>query len=211
VPAIPFQPCLSQSWLDDTVREIGQVDGSPLQRQSGMALQRVRLQPQPHAGEGNQNPVTTGNCACADQNVRCVRAVFGGGLIDGASRDSIESGAFCFSKRYLAARSAAGRPAKKTNGSAPAALSGIHSIREASAQLACTSGLKPSACRVVDGRRIRTGMRNDRPRRVLGFATCETSHPELAETLEPTKRRQWRFGKQDASPCPPSPPRPPRD
>src|ERR1700733_11975712 len=77
-----------------------------------MALQRVRLQPQPHAGEGNQNPVTTGNCACADQNVRCVRAVFGGGLIDGASRDSIESGAFCFSKRYLAARSAAGRPRK---------------------------------------------------------------------------------------------------
>src|ERR1700722_15817138 len=59
---------------------------------------------------GNQNPVTTGNCACADQNVRWVRAVFGGGLIDGASRDSIESGAFCFSKRHLAARSAARRP-----------------------------------------------------------------------------------------------------
>jgi hypothetical protein len=36
-------------------------------------------------------------------------------------------------------------------------------------------------------------------------------HLELAEILEPTKRRQWRFGKQDASPCPPSPPRPPRD
>jgi hypothetical protein len=44
----------------------------------------------------NQNPVTMGNCAYADQNVRCGRAVFGGGLIDGAYRDSIESGAFSF-------------------------------------------------------------------------------------------------------------------
>ena len=31
---------------------------------------------------GNTNRVTTGNCARAEQNVRCVRAVFGGGLFD---------------------------------------------------------------------------------------------------------------------------------
>jgi hypothetical protein len=32
--------------------------------------------------------VTTDRCSNADQNVRCVRTVFGGGWIDGASRDS---------------------------------------------------------------------------------------------------------------------------
>jgi hypothetical protein len=31
---------------------------------------------------GNTNRVTTGNCARAEQNVRYVRAVFGGGLFD---------------------------------------------------------------------------------------------------------------------------------
>ena len=50
-----------------------------------------------------------------------MRAVFGGGLIDGASRDSIECGAFCSSKRHLAAHSAAGRPARMIAGLAPAA------------------------------------------------------------------------------------------
>jgi hypothetical protein len=34
--------------------------------------------------------VTTDRCSNADQNVRCVRTVFGGGLIDGASRDSTQ-------------------------------------------------------------------------------------------------------------------------
>src|SRR5580704_8519811 len=48
---------------------------------------------------GNTNRVTKGNCVRAGQKVECVRAVFGGGLIDGASRDSIESGAFCFAQQ----------------------------------------------------------------------------------------------------------------
>src|SRR5206468_3649256 len=55
--------------------------------------------------------------------------------------------------------SAVGRLAKKTSGSAPAAMSGIPSTREASAQPVCTNGLKPNASRAVDGRRTRSGMR----------------------------------------------------
>jgi hypothetical protein len=62
-------------------------------------------------------------------------------------------------RRASAARSAAGRPAKRTSGSALAAMSGTRSTREASAQLACTSGLKRSASRAADGRLIRSGMR----------------------------------------------------
>jgi len=62
--------------------------------------------------------------------------------------------------RASVARCAAGRPAKKTSGSAPAATSGIPSTREAYALLACTSGLKPSAFLAADGRRIPTGMRS---------------------------------------------------
>src|ERR1700688_890264 len=58
----------------------------------------------------------------------------------------------------FAARSAAGRPAKKTSGSAPAVTSGTLSIREPSAQPACTSGLKRSASLAADGRRIRIGI-----------------------------------------------------
>src|SRR5580692_6823104 len=57
------------------------------------------------------------------------------------------------------------------------------------------------------GRRILIGVRSDRPRGVLGFATCETSHPELAETLKPTKLHQWRSAKLDATLSPPSPPK----
>ena len=53
---------------------------------------------------------------------------------------------------------ATGRRAKKINGSAHAATSGILSTREASVQPASTSGLKRSASHVVDGHRIRTGM-----------------------------------------------------
>lgn len=59
------------------------------------------------------------------------------------------------------ARFAAGRPAKKTNGSAPAGTNGIRSTREESAQPACTSGLKRSASHVADGQRTRSGTRSD--------------------------------------------------
>jgi len=65
------------------------------------------------------------------------------------------------SRRASAARSAAGRPARKINGFAPVATSGTHSTREAFAQLAFTSGLKRSAFRVAAGHRIRSGMPND--------------------------------------------------
>jgi hypothetical protein len=56
------------------------------------------------------------------------------------------------------APSAADRPARKTNGSAPAGASGTRSIREPSARRACTNGLKPNASRALAGRHIRTGM-----------------------------------------------------
>ena len=59
----------------------------------------------------------------------------------------------------FAARSAAGRRAKRTSGLASADMSGIRSTREESAQLAITSGLKPNASCAVDGRRTRSGMR----------------------------------------------------
>jgi hypothetical protein len=52
----------------------------------------------------------------------------------------------------------AGHRAKKTNGSAPAALSGTLSTRDESAQPASKNGLKPSAFRAVGGRLIRSGM-----------------------------------------------------
>jgi len=62
--------------------------------------------------------------------------------------------------RASAARSAAGRPARKTNGSALAAMNGIPSTPEGSVRLAFISGLKRSAYRAVDGRRVRSGMRS---------------------------------------------------
>jgi hypothetical protein len=68
--------------------------------------------------------------------------------------------------RASAARYAAGRPAKKTNGSAPAAMTGIRSKQEACAQLASISGLKHSAFRAANGRRIRSGMRSNLSRTI---------------------------------------------
>jgi adenine-specific DNA methylase len=61
--------------------------------------------------------------------------------------------------RASVARSAAGRHAKKTNGFAHADTNGIPSTREASAQHASISGLRPSASLAADGRRIRCGTR----------------------------------------------------
>ena len=60
-----------------------------------------------------------------------------------------------------AARCAAGRLARKTAGCVSAAMSGTPSIQEECALPACTNGLRPSASRVRDGRRIRIGMRSD--------------------------------------------------
>jgi hypothetical protein len=92
------------------------------------------------------------------------------------------------------------RTQKRTNGSASAVIRGILLIREASAQRASTSGLKPRASHAANGQRIPIGMRSDRLREALGFATCSTSHPRLDETSEPTKPRRWRSAKPDASP-----------
>ena len=58
------------------------------------------------------------------------------------------------------ARYAAGRPARTTAGLAPAAMSGIRSIREECAPSAFTGGLQRSASRALAGPRIRTGMRS---------------------------------------------------
>jgi hypothetical protein len=60
-----------------------------------------------------------------------------------------------------AARSAAGRPAKKITGSVSAVIRGIPLIREASAQRASTSGMKRSASPVQSGRLIRSGTQAD--------------------------------------------------
>jgi len=61
-------------------------------------------------------------------------------------------------RRVSAARSAAGRLAKRTNGSASAVIRGTRLKREAYVPRACTSGLKLSASHAADGRRIRSGM-----------------------------------------------------
>ena len=68
-----------------------------------------------------------------------------------ASQTLLASGALC----------AAGRPGRKTSGSAAAATRATPLTREASAQPACISGLKPSAYRAADGRLIRCGMRRE--------------------------------------------------
>lgn len=60
--------------------------------------------------------------------------------------------------RASAVRSAVGRPAKKINGSATAAINGTRSTLEAFAQPASTSGLKRNASLAADGRCIRSGM-----------------------------------------------------
>jgi len=50
---------------------------------------------------------------------------------------------------------------KEDTGSAPAAINGTRSTREACAPPASTSGLKYGASRAADGRRILSGMRSD--------------------------------------------------
>jgi hypothetical protein len=56
------------------------------------------------------------------------------------------------------ARSVAGRPARMTVGSAPAAMNGTRLIREECAPPASTSGLRLSAFLVAAGRRTQNGM-----------------------------------------------------
>ena len=60
--------------------------------------------------------------------------------------------------RASAVRSAAGRPARRTNGSALAVMSGTQSTREGCARLVSSVGLKLSACLAVAGRRTLIGM-----------------------------------------------------
>jgi hypothetical protein len=63
--------------------------------------------------------------------------------------------------RASVARSAAGRPAKKTDGLVAAETNGTRSILEACVPRACISGLRLSAYLVAAGRRIRIGMRGN--------------------------------------------------
>jgi hypothetical protein len=63
--------------------------------------------------------------------------------------------------RASAARSAPGRPAKKTSGPAPAATPGTRSTPEGFSPPVSTVGLRPNASRAPDGRRIRIGTRNN--------------------------------------------------
>ncbi len=65
------------------------------------------------------------------------------------------------SRRASDARCAAGHPARATCGLAPAASNGTLSIREECAPFAFTSGVRLSASRAADGRRIRIGTRSD--------------------------------------------------
>jgi len=59
------------------------------------------------------------------------------------------------------ARFAAGRLAKKTSGPAPAAIRGIYLIQAVAAPPVSTVGLPRNAGRAPDGRRTRSGMRNN--------------------------------------------------
>ena len=63
---------------------------------------------------------------------------------------------------------AAGRLARKTNGFAPAAMTGTLSIREACALHAFISGPKLNAFPVAAGRRIRFGTRNNQMQGICG-------------------------------------------
>jgi len=62
----------------------------------------------------------------------------------------------------IRSRSAAGHPAKKTDGLVTADMSGIHSTREEFAPPVFTNGFRHSASRAVGGRCMRTGMRGHR-------------------------------------------------
>jgi hypothetical protein len=62
--------------------------------------------------------------------------------------------------RVFDAHSAAGRPARKTNGLVAAAMSGTRSTREAYARLVSINGLKLNVFRALAGRRIPIGMRS---------------------------------------------------
>jgi hypothetical protein len=61
------------------------------------------------------------------------------------------------------ARSAAGRPARKTSGLVPVGMNGIPSTQVESVPRASTSGLQPSAFRAPAGPRIRIGMPTTNP------------------------------------------------
>ena len=78
--------------------------------------------------------------------------------------------------RASVARSAAGRPARKTAGFARAEMNGTPLTPEVSAHPACTNGLRHSASLAADGRRIRIGMRPVD----LGVSSTLRTEPETA-------------------------------
>ena len=111
--------------------------------------------------------------------------------------------------RASGARSAAGRPAKKTDGLVIADTNGTHSIRAASAQRAFTNGLRPNASRAVDGRRTRSGMRiredddtsNECGEAVLESLAGSTAMPFIdTSALEVIERLPGWYGRYFHSP-----------
>lgn len=87
-------------------------------------------------------------------------------------------------------------PRRKAGGFAPAGTSGTRSTREEYAPVACISGLRPSAFRVANGHRTRSGMRlREKERRqvkmVLFIFAVDTQ-------LQPAAARQTRQAKTRA-------------
>lgn len=83
-------------------------------------------------------------------------------------------------------------PARKTNGSAPAATSGIRSRPEESLQPVSTSGPKRYAYPVADGRRIRIGTPRCRVRpvqREVASLLAYSPPPDLANSKSTRPRR----------------------
>jgi len=111
--------------------------------------------------------------------------------------------------RASVVRSAAGRPARKTNGSASAVIRGTPSRREAFAPSAYTSGAKRNVSRAADGRRIRSGMpirKNDDVSNKCGEALLEsfagsTAMPFIdTSALEVIERLPGWYGRYFHSP-----------
>src|ERR1700693_1105932 len=81
------------------------------------------------------------------------------------------------------ARSATGRPAKKTNGSAPADHEWNTFDTGGVCPPACISGQRPSAYCAGDGRRIRIGMLNDKRKLSFLFRYLPARRPETENSV----------------------------
>jgi len=85
--------------------------------------------------------------------------------------------------RASAARSAAGHPAKKTDGFVTADTNGTRSTRAEFAPRASTSGLRRNASLAPAGRRIRIGMRSERE----SISTAQRCVPSHRDRQSPSR------------------------